>query len=96
MKKKLTTVKFQGTAEQEQKLLAVIEEYKNVQGAMMSVLQKAQDIYGYLPLEVQRMIALRMGISVEEVTVFPHSTHSSFLTPRVTLLLPFVWVLRAM
>ena len=33
----------------------------------MPILQKAQDIYGYLPVEVQRMIALKLGISIEEV-----------------------------
>ena len=33
----------------------------------MPVLQKAQEIYGYLPIEVQRMIALKMGVSIEEV-----------------------------
>ena len=33
----------------------------------MPILQHAQDIYGYLPLEVQKIIALNMDISVEEV-----------------------------
>ena len=49
MKKKLTTVEFHGTAEQEEKLLAVIEKYNGTQGAMMPILQEAQGIYGYLP-----------------------------------------------
>jgi NADP-reducing hydrogenase subunit HndA len=31
------------------------------------VLQKAQEIYGYLPVEVQKIIAERMGIPLEEV-----------------------------
>ena len=67
MKKKLTTVDFHGTKEQEEKLLAVIAKYKDTMGKMMPILQEAQDIYGYLPVEVQRMIALKLGISVEEV-----------------------------
>jgi NADP-reducing hydrogenase subunit HndA len=33
----------------------------------MPVLQQAQEIYGYLPVEVQRMIALKMDVSIEEV-----------------------------
>ena len=33
----------------------------------MPILQKAQEIYGYLPVEVQRIIALKLGVSVEEV-----------------------------
>ncbi len=67
MKKKMTTVTFKGTPEQEAKLLEVIAEYKGVEGALMPVLQHAQEIYGYLPIEVQRIIALNMDISMEEV-----------------------------
>ncbi len=67
MKKKASTIPFNGTPEQEAKLKAVIEAKKNVQGSLMSVMQDAQEIYGYLPLEVQQMIAEGMGVSVEEV-----------------------------
>lgn len=67
MKKNLTTVMFRGTKEQEQQLDAVIDKYRETPGALMPILQEAQEIYGYLPIEVQRMIALKMGISVEEV-----------------------------
>ena len=67
MKKNLTTVMFRGTKAQEEQLDAVIEKYRETPGALMPVLQEAQEIYGYLPLEVQRMIALKMGISMEEV-----------------------------
>ena len=67
MKKKLTTVQFRGTKEQEDQLKAVIEEYRGVKGALMPVLQKAQDIYGYLPIEVQKIVADGMGVSYEEV-----------------------------
>ena len=67
MKKAMTTVMFRGTKAQEEQLDAVIAELKDTPGALMPVLQKAQDIYGYLPIEVQKMIALKMGISIEEV-----------------------------
>ncbi|MDD6312271.1 MAG: NAD(P)H-dependent oxidoreductase subunit E [Firmicutes bacterium] len=67
MKKKLTTVPFTGTKEQEEALKAVIAEHKGEKGALMPVMQKAQAIYGYLPIEVQRMIADGMDVSVEEV-----------------------------
>ena len=33
----------------------------------MPIMQKAQEIYGYLPEEVQKMIADAMGIPMEEV-----------------------------
>ena len=67
MKKKLTTVEFRGTKEQEEKLIEVIKEYEGVKGAMMPILQKAQDIYGYLPIEVQKIIARETGVSLEEI-----------------------------
>lgn len=67
MKKKMTTVAFRGTQEQEAKLDQVIGKFKDVKGALMPVLQEAQHIYGYLPYEVQKMIAERMEISLEEI-----------------------------
>ena len=67
MKKKLTTVDFRGTAEQEAKLLEVIAKYDGVQGKMMPILQEAQEIYGYLPIEGQRHIALKMDKPIAEV-----------------------------
>ena len=67
MKKKMTTVSFRGTQEQEAMLAKVIDEYKTVKGSLMPVLQKAQSIYGYLPIEVQKMIADGMEISLEEI-----------------------------
>ena len=67
MKKKLTTVDFRGTKEQEEKLLAVIAKYDGVPGKTMPILQEAQVIYGYLPLEVQKIIAEKTGIPLEEI-----------------------------
>ncbi len=67
MKKKLTTVVFKGTPEQEARLKEVIAKHKGEQGAMMPVMQEAQEIYGYLPIEVQKIIADGMGTSLEEV-----------------------------
>ena len=67
MSSKKTTVPFAGTKEQEEALMKVIAENKDEQGALMPVMQKAQDIYGYLPIEVQTMIADGMGIPLEKV-----------------------------
>ena len=67
MKKNLTTVMFRGTKAQEEQLIAVIDKYRGTKGALMPVLQEAQEIYGYLPVEVQKIIATRMGVSLEEV-----------------------------
>ena len=70
MKKKLTTVVFDGTREQEEKLASLIAEYKNVEGNLMPVLQGAQDIYGYLPIEVQKKIAEGLGLSLSAVSFY--------------------------
>ena len=67
MAKQKTVVPFQGTPEQEAKLKEIIAEYREVRGALMPVLQKAQELYGYLPVEVQIMIAEGLGLSLEEV-----------------------------
>ena len=34
---------------------------------MMPILQEAQGIYGYLPIEVQKIIADKTGVSLEEI-----------------------------
>ena len=67
MAEKKTRVPFNGTKEQEEALKAVIAELKEDPGALMPVLQKAQDIYGYLPIEVQKIISDEMGIPMEKV-----------------------------
>ena len=67
MAKQKTVVPFHGTPEQEQQLREVIDALRNIQGALMPVLQKAQDIYGYLPIEVQTIIAEELGLSLEQV-----------------------------
>lgn len=62
-----TSVPFTGTKEQEEQLLQVIENYREQQGALMPILQEAQGIYGYLPIEVQQIIALELDMPLEEV-----------------------------
>ena len=60
-------VPFKGTKEQEAKLLEVIEKYKGIDGPLMPVLQGAQEIYGYLPIEVQKIISEKLDISLEHI-----------------------------
>ena len=64
---KPSTIPFKGTKEQEAKLLEVIAEHKNEDGAVIPVLHKAQDIYGYLPIEVQEIIAEGLNVPLAEV-----------------------------
>ncbi|MCL2696689.1 MAG: NAD(P)H-dependent oxidoreductase subunit E [Oscillospiraceae bacterium] len=58
---------FAGTAEQETKLIRLIHEIKDEKGSLMRVLQEAQEIYGYLPIEVQTLIARELSIPLEKI-----------------------------
>ena len=82
MQKSISNIPFRDTAEQHEKLVAVIESLKGQKGAVMPALHKAQEIYGYLPIEVQKQIADGLDVSLEEV--YGVSTfYSQFsLTPK--------------
>ncbi len=67
MLKKVSKIPFAGTPEQEAQLKAVIEKCKDDKSMLMHVMQEAQGIYGYLPFEVQVMIADGMDIPLEKV-----------------------------
>lgn len=56
-----------GTPEQNAQFNQVLEELKNVPGPVMKAMQRAQDIYGYLPIEVQSRIGQAFGVPLEEV-----------------------------
>lgn len=56
-----------GVDSREQKLNEIIEKYKNTKGALVPVLHEAQEVYGYLPLEVQKKIAEGLNIPLAEV-----------------------------
>ena len=62
-----TTIPFIGTKEQEAQLLKVIAAHKGQKGALMPVLQQAQEIYGYLPIEVQQIISDEMQIPMSKI-----------------------------
>ncbi|MBR2984347.1 MAG: NAD(P)H-dependent oxidoreductase subunit E [Clostridia bacterium] len=64
---KLTSVPFNGTPEQEAKLRAGLQPLKGIDGPLMPALQLAQEIYGYLPIEVQKIVAEEMGVSLEKI-----------------------------
>ena len=63
----LASVPFKGTKEQEEKLREVIEKHKGEDGAAIPVLHEAQEIYGYLPIEVQKIISEGLNIPLAEI-----------------------------
>ena len=62
-----TVVPYAGTKEQEERLQQVIAAHRGQPGATMPVLQAAQEIFGYLPEEVQIMVAEGLDIPLTEV-----------------------------
>ena len=59
------------TSEEKQQKLdelnAFIQQHKDDKGALMPVMQKAQELFGYLSLEIQSVIAEALNVSVAEV-----------------------------
>ena len=45
----------------------VLNKYASVKGSLITILQKAQDIYGYLPVDVMYHIASAVGTTPAEV-----------------------------
>ena len=82
MKKRKGTMPFKGTHEQDAQLMAVIAEHKGEKGALMPVMQQAQEIYGYLPVQVQQMIAAGLDTSVEKVYGVATFYSQFALTPK--------------
>jgi NADH-quinone oxidoreductase subunit E len=62
-------VKETGEADQAkwEKLKVKIDKYKSIQGSLISVLQEAQEIYGYLPKEILQKIGESMGIKPAKI-----------------------------
>ncbi|MCT4612199.1 MAG: NAD(P)H-dependent oxidoreductase subunit E [Clostridia bacterium] len=53
--------------EYKDKIIEIINSHKGEEGALMPVLQEVQGVYGYLPKEVQILIAEGLDISLAEV-----------------------------
>ncbi|MGI5899980.1 MAG: NADH-quinone oxidoreductase subunit NuoE [Christensenellales bacterium] len=49
------------------KLQSVIDSLRTEKGALMPIMQKAQDIFGYLPEDVQKHIAKELDIPVGDI-----------------------------
>ena len=62
-----STAVFKGTKEQEAKLKEAIALRKNQKGALMPILQAAQDIYGYMPRQAMELVAKEMNVSLSEI-----------------------------
>ena len=64
------------------KLQEIIEKHKGEKGALMPVLHEAQEVYGYLPLEVQQLISDGLNIPLSEVYGVATFYSQFTLTPK--------------
>jgi NADH-quinone oxidoreductase E subunit len=65
-----------------EKLDRFINEQKDKKGPLMPVLQKAQEIFGYLPIELQNHIAEALGIPLTDVYGVATFYSQFSLTPK--------------
>ena len=82
MLKKVSNIPFKGTKEQEERLKKVIDDNKHDKSLLMYVMQQAQEIYGYLPYEVQVMIGLRSFDLLRAVFAVAEGRSQYFRLPR--------------
>lgn len=59
--------KFVETTEQRQQFEQALANFKDVPGSLMMTMQKAQEIYGYLPIEIQSRIADAYDVPLAEI-----------------------------
>ena len=50
-----------------ERIVAMMAEYQGQQGCLIQVLHRAQEIYGYLPVDIQQLIAETLDVPLSEV-----------------------------
>jgi len=55
------------SSEKMDRLKEIIHKYEGVPGALIPILNEAQDLFGYLPMEVQELISKELKIPLTEV-----------------------------
>jgi len=76
--------------EKMEKLEEIINEHKTQDGALIPVLHEAQELFGYLPEEVQQKIADGLGVSLAEVYGVATFYSRFTLTPRENIIFNYV------
>lgn len=58
---------WEANEEKIKELKIFMEENKRKKGALISVLHEAQDLFGYLPIEIQKMISEELRVPLSEI-----------------------------
>jgi NADH:ubiquinone oxidoreductase subunit E len=72
-----------GEATEEEKrarVVEIVDEFQGRDGSLIQILHLVQGVYGYLPLEIQQVIAEKMDIPLSEV--YGVSTFYSFFSTK--------------
>ena len=88
----MSTSILQKDREKFTELQKVIDEYKDKEGPLMPIMHKAQEIFGYLPMEVQEYIANALDIPVSDIYGVATFYSQFTLKPKVNIPLVFAWV----
>ena len=62
-----TKRKVEITDQQMSDIIAIIDKYRVDQGALIPVLHEVQDYFGYLPIEVQKVISDELHVPLAEI-----------------------------
>ena len=74
-----------------EQIKAICKEFNNNKGELINVLHKTQGVFGYLPAEVQEVIAEELGVSVAQVYGVVSFIHFSLWFRRANIPLVYVW-----
>jgi NADH:ubiquinone oxidoreductase subunit E len=67
-------------AEKRERILRIIEDFKGQDGCLIQILHMVQGIYGYLPIEIQQLVAEKLDIPLSEV--YGVTSFYSFFTDK--------------
>ncbi len=67
MKKKICACSSETKEEKLKHIEEVIENYRHKEGSLIQILHLVQGIYGYLPLEIQELIAKKLNKPLSEI-----------------------------
>ena len=62
-----TKRKVEITDQQMSDIIAIIDKYRDDQGALLPVLHEVEDYFGYLPIEVQKVISDELHVPLAEI-----------------------------
>lgn len=65
-----------------EKVRSAISHFKSINGALIPVLHEVQDIYGYLPEHVLKMVSTELNIPMSEIYGVASFYHFFSLTPK--------------